>query len=179
MQTYLRSFLSHYLQTEDLLFWQSINGGDLTFAPAGMSGNMAFMLTNRPDYTSAPRYNFDMSCLGTKAGSSYEVNALFQLLDSERVPYACNKAAPWRDPLYCILMTVEMITKSGQRKRFHLGNNYGGAWVAEDMNTFTTRFRVSLELAQARSAFVYFQGPPGGTSMIFDHVTITDVSTIE
>lgn len=116
-----------------------------------------------------------MECFRSRVGAKYEVNALFQLLDSEGVPYACDKTAAWADPMYCILMTIEYLTNVGERKRRHVGNNYGGAWIAEDFNSFTSRFTITQEIADSQSAFFFFHGPPAGASIIFDHVTITEI----
>ena len=129
------------------------------------------MLTDRSAFSSAIRQNLPIDCLN-EIGQKFEVNGLFQLIDSDGVPYACDKSAAWGSPLYCLLMSMEMNTASGLIKRRHFGNSYNGAWVANDFNTFTAIFTVTQELSESTSAFFYFQGPASDSSIIFNHITI-------
>lgn len=161
----------------DFLAWRVTHSGYYTFTTGGLGLEPAYMLTDRNHFSSGVRQNFDMSCLLTHQGQRLEVNGLFQLLDSEGIPYACDKTAYWSSPDYCVLFSLEMKTADGLTKRRHFGNAYQGNWIANDMNVFSTIFTVTQELAESQSAFFYFQGPPAGSSIVFDHITITPVSS--
>ena len=133
---------------------------------------MAFKLKARNRFTSGMKQDLDISCL-KEVGAKFEVNGLFQLLDEQNVPYACDKSKSWTDPLYCILMTIRI---KGSLP-MHLGNNYIGPWVADDFNAFSSRFTVTEAMAASDSVYFYFQGPRAGASIVFDHITITPLGT--
>merc|ERR1712194_765237 len=160
-------------ENEDLLHWKVYGDGYFQFVVAGLDEGLAYMLTARTHFSDGIKQDFDMDCFD-QVGEIFEVNGLFQLIDDEGIPYACDKSAPWTDPQYCILMTIEMQTSSGT-KRQHYGNAINIPWVAEALNPFTRIFTVTAELSESTSAFFFFQGPQAGASIVFDHVTITSL----
>lgn len=149
--------------------WVTNHGGYIETVEGGDNSTRAFAHFARGSLNSGPKQHLETLCL--RAGQKYDLNARIKFVDSFNNPVGCDKAAPWKDPEYCVLFTFEMKLENGM-KRKHYGNHYGGAWVTDEFNSFSSVVEIDEEMVGADSIFFYIQGPSPDKVIVFDNISL-------
>ena len=149
--------------------WGAAGGGYIESIEGGFNSSHAFAHFGRGAISSGPKQHIEELCL--LPGQKYDLNFQVKFIDNSGQPIGCNKRAAWRDADYCVLITFEMELEGGM-KRKHLGNHYGGAWVADEFNSYNTVLVVDDEMASAKSVSFFMQGPTEDKVIVFDSISL-------
>ena len=149
--------------------WQTFGGGFIEAIDGGDNSTKAFAHFGRGSHASGPKQQVEKLCL--QEGQKYDLNARFKFLDYSGNPVGCDKLAGWRSPDFCLIFTFELHI-DGVIKRRHIGNHYGGPWVADEFNSFKSILEIDEEFAQAESVNFWVQGPSEDKVIVYDNISL-------
>lgn len=143
-----------------------ISDGDAeTGDPSALAGDDVVVAVNgtvsRPDatrsfsvapasYRDGPSSPVPRGCL--ERGRQYEVTAAL------RLPYGCDRNAPWGDPRHCPLVTVRGVDADGRTVSYNVGDNATATTGANEWSHYRAVFTVDERLASVTSAVVTLRG---------------------
>lgn len=157
------------LETGDTTGWLVNNGGVLDVRACDEDGGrFCLQVSQRLSRCMGPMQPLPPDCI--KEGRHFEFYAKIKMLDEAWQPYTCDKLAGRFSN--CPLVSIKYELPSGEWKWEYVGNTNFNPWIADEYNEFYGTFVVSAGLASAKSAFWYFERPPGGITILIDGVRI-------